>query len=347
MEKIRTLRSDVLGSNSEIHSAKLATSEVSRIPGFGNSGVSDIDRVLSKRSFYFQKRFGKINLEAIRQISIQHVQDQVDIELLQQNLEMIVFGDLEASDAVSDIDESFSKLFRLSQLTVEYLLSVQDSLADMLDVTSKQCRASETKLKKARGRIRERDATISHLKQYIRNRQSALEWYKLQLPGGGPIDSRARGYVPGGTAQSSVAPSPSVASPAGAPTPDLRGVVPQQTAPIATLPPEVLAKLETIGSTEANMQKMIDELRQSKESMAEELRLSTQKWSAEITALKEASTAAPVAPKEAAVPDAGEAKPQQPNRPGGFGEIVDDSSPKGGGAGWNVDIAELKTQITR
>jgi division protein CdvB (Snf7/Vps24/ESCRT-III family) len=99
---------------------------VSRIPGFGNSGVSDIDRVLSKRSFYFQKRFGKINLEAIRQISIQHVQDQVDIELLQQNLEMIVFGDLEASDAVSDIDESFSKLFRLSQLTVEYLLSVQD-----------------------------------------------------------------------------------------------------------------------------------------------------------------------------------------------------------------------------
>ncbi len=39
---------------------------------------------------------------------------------------MIVFGDLEASDAVSDIDESFSKLFRLSQLTVEYLLSVQD-----------------------------------------------------------------------------------------------------------------------------------------------------------------------------------------------------------------------------
>ena len=81
---------------------------------------------LLQRSFYFQKRFGKINLEAIRQISIQHVQDQVDIELLQQNLEMIVFGDLEASDAVSDIDESFSKLFRLSQLTVEYLLSVQD-----------------------------------------------------------------------------------------------------------------------------------------------------------------------------------------------------------------------------
>jgi division protein CdvB (Snf7/Vps24/ESCRT-III family) len=82
--------------------------------------------LFSQRSFYFQKRFGKINLEAISQISIQHVQDEVDIELLQQNLEMIVFGDLESSDAVQDIDESFAKLFRLSQLTVEYLLSVQD-----------------------------------------------------------------------------------------------------------------------------------------------------------------------------------------------------------------------------
>jgi hypothetical protein len=216
----------------------------------------------------------------------------------------------------------------------------------MLDVTSKQCRSAEAKLKKARGRIRERDATISHLKQYIRNRQSALEWYKLQLPGGGPTD-RTRRHGPGGTtAESSAAPSPAASVRSAAPTPDLRGVVPSSTttAPIATLPPEVLAKLETIGSNEANMQQMIDELRQSKDSMAEEFRLSSQKLTDEISALK-ASTSAPP-PKAEVTPGALEAKPQHP---GGFGDaVLDDASPAGGDeAGWSVDIADLKSQITR
>ena len=147
-------------------SAKLTTGGSGFATGYPQKPISDIDRVLSKvrgliqamrrvvhppicwhtllcstqRSFYFQKRFGKINLHAINQISIAHVEEEVDIEILQQHLEMIVFGDLEASDAVSDIDESFSKLFRLSQLTVEYLLSVQDVSKYIYNMSALPCK---------------------------------------------------------------------------------------------------------------------------------------------------------------------------------------------------------------
>jgi hypothetical protein len=140
METIRTLKSNVLGNGSEVISAKLTTGGSGFATGYPQKPISDIDRVLSKRSFYFQKRFGKINLHAINQISIAHVEEEVDIEILQQHLEMIVFGDLEASDAVSDIDESFSKLFRLSQLTVEYLLSVQDVSKYIYNMSALPCK---------------------------------------------------------------------------------------------------------------------------------------------------------------------------------------------------------------
>jgi hypothetical protein len=47
-------------------------------------------------------------------------------------LEQLTFGDLEHSDDLHAVDSSFLKLFRLAQLTVEYLLSVQDSLAALV-----------------------------------------------------------------------------------------------------------------------------------------------------------------------------------------------------------------------
>ena len=65
---------------------------------------------------------------------------------------------------------------------------MQDNLADMLDVTSAQCREQEAKLRKARDRVNERDATIRHLKQYVRNKDAAMDWYKSQLPTTMPAD---------------------------------------------------------------------------------------------------------------------------------------------------------------
>jgi hypothetical protein len=35
---------------------------------------------------------------------------------------------------------------------------------------------------RARDRVNERDHTISHLKQYIRNKDAAMDWYALQIP---------------------------------------------------------------------------------------------------------------------------------------------------------------------
>lgn len=53
---------------------------------------------------------------------------------LQAHLENIVFSDVIEDDLRLYSDASFLNLFRLSQLLLEYLLSVQDTLATSLEV---------------------------------------------------------------------------------------------------------------------------------------------------------------------------------------------------------------------
>lgn len=52
-----------------------------------------------------------------------------DIDALERVLDVVAFGDIEAEDARNLTPLNFIKLFRLAQLTVEYLLFVQDRLA--------------------------------------------------------------------------------------------------------------------------------------------------------------------------------------------------------------------------
>lgn len=84
--------------------------------------------VLAENSFYFQQRRGRIDLRSIARIDIDRVIEDVDIDTLQSHLESIAFADLNADDLAHYADEHFIKLFRLSQLTIEYLLNVQNAL---------------------------------------------------------------------------------------------------------------------------------------------------------------------------------------------------------------------------
>jgi zinc finger protein DZIP1 len=52
----------------------------------------------------------------------------VDLDILERVVGVVAFGDLEAEDTSQLSEASFLKVFRLSQLVVEYLLYVQDCL---------------------------------------------------------------------------------------------------------------------------------------------------------------------------------------------------------------------------
>ena len=152
--------------------------------GGGSAGVAgecDIDVLLGQRGFYFSERTLKLDLEEVGRVDLNQIYRDVDVEQLQAHLETLTFANLESSESraiLRGVDPNFLKLFQLAQLTVEYLLSVQDALVEGLETSSKQCRSMQRKLEKCKARIKEQDSQINAYKHEVNTKRSALHTYE-------------------------------------------------------------------------------------------------------------------------------------------------------------------------
>ena len=86
----------------------------------------------SSSQFYFQQRRGRLDIRSVAQIDVDRIVRDVDIDLLQIHLENLTFSELKESDLRYLTDPQIIKLFRTSQLMIEYLLFVQDHLSTNL-----------------------------------------------------------------------------------------------------------------------------------------------------------------------------------------------------------------------
>ena len=82
--------------------------------------------------FYFQQRRGRIDIRSISQIDVDRIVRDVDIDLLQTHLENLTFCELKESDLRYLTDPQIVKLFKTSQMMIEYLLFVQEQLTTNL-----------------------------------------------------------------------------------------------------------------------------------------------------------------------------------------------------------------------
>ena len=86
--------------------------------------------------FFFQQRRGHLNLRALANINLDKLVREVDIDLLQSQIENITFCNLKEEDLRYLTDPQIIKLFRVSQLMMEYLLYSQDQLVENLNKLS-------------------------------------------------------------------------------------------------------------------------------------------------------------------------------------------------------------------
>ncbi len=86
--------------------------------------------------FYFRERKGHLNLRKLESVNVDKLIREVDIELLQQNLEELVFCEFEDRHLQFMSDQHIVKLFKLSQLIIEYLLYSQNNLVRQLSTLS-------------------------------------------------------------------------------------------------------------------------------------------------------------------------------------------------------------------
>lgn len=86
--------------------------------------------------FFFQQRRGHLNLRALASINLDKLVREVDVDLLQTQIENITFCNIREEDLRYLTDPQIIKLFRVSQLMIEYLLYSQDQLVENLNKLS-------------------------------------------------------------------------------------------------------------------------------------------------------------------------------------------------------------------
>ncbi|ETW03865.1 hypothetical protein H310_05215 [Aphanomyces invadans] len=179
----------VFGPLSEMHAGVLKSSmrpmhrsgSDGRRTSAAVTGTTNRTINLPARSFSFRQRRGKLDTRAIAQIDLNRVVRETDIDTIQNQLENLAFSDITLQDFNQYSDEYFLKLFQIAQLTVEYLLNVQESLVVHAEELESQCDQIQHECAVLAEENESVDAELRHLKQEIKQKQNTISTYELML----------------------------------------------------------------------------------------------------------------------------------------------------------------------
>ncbi|KAI9351379.1 Iguana/Dzip1-like DAZ-interacting protein N-terminal-domain-containing protein [Obelidium mucronatum] len=134
--------------------------------------------------FYFKRRSERLDWRLLASLQVDRVQREVDIPALQEIMENITFCDVDAED-VRYVDPNFLKLFKISQLIIEYLVHTQDFLSETQSVLSHDLQATLDKLDTITVLHEKQTAEFNAAKKENRNLKKTLYAYQLmaRVPG--------------------------------------------------------------------------------------------------------------------------------------------------------------------
>ena len=139
----------------------------------------------AQSSFFFQQRQGKLDLRRIARIDLERVVEEVDIDVLQQHLENITFANVTASDMTQYSDEAFVRLYRLAQLTIEYLLNVQNTLFMQSKALMLRGSELEAAVADARTKLRKERDSSDGLKKDVAQKRRNIRIFERLLKSAG------------------------------------------------------------------------------------------------------------------------------------------------------------------
>ncbi|XP_067948960.1 cilium assembly protein DZIP1L-like isoform X2 [Watersipora subatra] len=91
-----------------------------------------MEEALLAKPFAFKRRFERVDWRKLASVNLEQIARDLDFNALQENLTNIAFCNIEMELDLRLIDPNFVKLFRLGQLTIEYLLYSQEYLSETI-----------------------------------------------------------------------------------------------------------------------------------------------------------------------------------------------------------------------
>ena len=134
--------------------------------------------------FNFQERSGRINWRNVCNADLDKIIRDVDLRQLEGLLQNLTYSHLEREDMKRLGDDEFVKLFRLSQLSIEYLIYTQNYLETLTKSLDLHYQHSYEETTKIRAAIQKQSNENKTLKKELKMKQKTLSTYEylLKLP---------------------------------------------------------------------------------------------------------------------------------------------------------------------
>jgi zinc finger protein DZIP1 len=131
--------------------------------------------------FCFKQRHGKLNWSQIREVNFDEIAQTGDIEMLQTVLENATYSVLDRSDLERFGDAAALKLFKLSQLGVEYLLYIQNTLFSQNEALQESFKSLSDSSASIQDTIKSQEKEIQQLKEELIQKRKAVSTYQQIL----------------------------------------------------------------------------------------------------------------------------------------------------------------------
>ena len=131
--------------------------------------------------FSFQERSGHINWRLLMNTDIERIVRDVDLKQLESLLQNITFAQLDRDDLERLGDQHFIKLFKLSQLSIEYLLYTQSYLESLCKALDLQYKHTYEKTHKIEEAIKKYQVELKTMRKELKLKQKTLSTYEYLM----------------------------------------------------------------------------------------------------------------------------------------------------------------------
>ncbi|CAD5118268.1 DgyrCDS6986 [Dimorphilus gyrociliatus] len=136
--------------------------------------VSSAMQHTSFSGFHFRQRQERIDWRRLAAIDVDSVARNLDFQTLQENIMNVTFCNIESEIDTRNVDPNFLKLFKLSQLTIEYLLHSQDYLSGVVTALEEKIEKTNQELSEREGKAEKLQSELHDVKRESHKRKKML-----------------------------------------------------------------------------------------------------------------------------------------------------------------------------
>lgn len=174
--------SDTQGTHSSAGIPSLLNSPLSQHSGNGQSvsapGMTPSSGISVGLPFRFRPRREKVDWRRIQAVDIDYVVSQLDVDVLQEHINTVTFCSLDAEQCQrcqSPMDLTLMKLFRLAQLSVEWLLHCQEFLTLNLRTAEERLAAADVERDKLLAEQKKQKEKMKAMTMELKQRRKIIK----------------------------------------------------------------------------------------------------------------------------------------------------------------------------